>query len=240
MTLPLIPFVEAKWFTEAEGRAIDLLVIHDMEAPERATTAEAVARDFQTRPATNKASSHYNVDNDSIVQSVRVKDVAYHAPGANHNGIGIEHAGYAKQTPAEWKDTYSTAMLRLSAELVSSLCAQYDIPTVFVDAAGLRRGERGITTHAAVSAAFHKSTHTDPGPNFPIDYYLSLVRSFAVPPRVRFELWDDGKAQAVSTPVAVGPQEADRLGRFLDFRAPALLRLLREDGNVTVKRVPVS
>lgn len=40
-----------------------------MEAPEKSTTAEAVARYFAT--TATPASAHYNVDDDSIVQSVR-------------------------------------------------------------------------------------------------------------------------------------------------------------------------
>ena len=37
----------------------------------------------------------------------------------------------------------------------------------------LARGDSGITTHVVVTNAFHKSDHTDPGPNFPIDDYIA-------------------------------------------------------------------
>lgn len=175
-----IPFVRARYFTASNGRKIDLIVIHDMEAPETNDRAELVARWFSgaTSP---EASAHYCVDNNSIVQCVLDKDVAWHAPGANSNGIGIEHAGYAKQRAEEWRDEYSSAELALSARLTRQLCDKYQIPQEFVDSTGLKAGRRGITTHAAVSVAFKKSTHTDPGVNFPMAYYIDLVRQAGAP-----------------------------------------------------------
>ena len=169
-----IPFLPAKNFTATTGRTIDLIVIHDMEYPETPTGAEWCAGFFAGLSAP-RASAHYSVDNDSIVQSVRDSDVAWHAPGANSNGIGIEHAGYAKQSRSEWLDDYSRAELTLSARLVSRLCKTYGIPLEWRDASALKkRGARGITGHSDVSRAFG-GTHWDPGPNFPIDFYLALV-----------------------------------------------------------------
>jgi N-acetyl-anhydromuramyl-L-alanine amidase AmpD len=130
----------------------------------------------------NGAVSHNCIDNDSIVQCVRDSNVAWHAPGANHNGIGLEHAGYASQRLEDWRDAYSTAELQLSAQLARELCDRYRIPVAFVDAADLRRRRRGITTHWEVSKAFRKTDHTDPGPNFPMDDYLAMVRDGAPDP----------------------------------------------------------
>lgn len=173
-------------------RDIDLIVFHDMEAPESGETAEAVARYFQR--AGLYASAHYNVDNNSVVRSVLDQDVAYHAPGANHNGIGVEHAGYARQTKAEWLDPYGQAMLLRSAKLVDEICEEYKIPVRFVGVSQLQNGISGITTHAAVSAAFRKSTHTDPGFNFPMDYYIALIQ------KVRSERLKNSKAWPVPIP----------------------------------------
>jgi hypothetical protein len=65
--------------------------------------------------------------------------------------------------------------------LVRELCALYDIPIRRVDAKGLLAGESGITTHAAVTAAFKKSTHIDPGgvndARWPWPEYLAMVQS---------------------------------------------------------------
>lgn len=169
-----IPFLPAKNFTPTTGRAIDLIVIHDMEYPETQNGAEWCAGFFAGLNAP-KASAHYTVDTCTIIQCVRDSDVAWHAPGANSNGIGIEHAGYAKQSREEWLDDYSRAELALSARLVSRLCRAYGIPLQWRDADALKKpGARGITGHRDVSLAF-KGTHTDPGVNFPIDHYLKLL-----------------------------------------------------------------
>jgi N-acetyl-anhydromuramyl-L-alanine amidase AmpD len=146
-----------------------------MESDEKGDTAENVAQWF--RNPGSKVSAHYCVDADSIVQCVRDQDVGWHAPGANSDGIGIEHAGRAKQTGRDWSDAYSTAMLERSATLVAELCRKYKIPVAWLYAADLIAGKRGITPHVAVSKAFKRSSHWDPGEGFPVERYLALVRA---------------------------------------------------------------
>ena len=169
-------FVQARYFTPTSGRAIDLVVIHTMEFPEYPTAAESCAA-FFAGASSPRASAHYCVDDNSIVQGVADKDVAYHAPGANNNGIGIEHAGYAKQGSSDWADTYSDNMLKRSAGLTADLCKRYNIPIVFLGPADLLAGKRGITTHRYVSEAFKRSDHWDPGYNFPEQKYIAYVKS---------------------------------------------------------------
>lgn len=172
----MIPFLQARNYTSVpRGRQIDYIVIHTMESPEKPNTAEAVAQWFHGSTAP-QVSAHYCLDSDSIVQCVALRDVAWCAPGVNHNGIHFEHAGYASQSGRQWQDVYSQEMLRRSAELASYLCQRFEIPVKFIDADGLRAGRRGITTHAAASLAFGGSDHWDPGPNFPMNQYLSLIR----------------------------------------------------------------
>ncbi len=175
-------FVQARNYTRVTSppRAIEVVVIHTMEYPERPTGAEWCAGYF-AGPTAPQASAHYMVDNDTVVQGVRDEDVAWAAPGCNHNGLQIEHAGYAAQGAAGWDDAYSQAMLALSARLTAKLCNRHALPVRYVDAAGLREGRRGITTHAAVSEAFKKSTHTDPGPAFPMADYIAAVKAGSVP-----------------------------------------------------------
>jgi N-acetyl-anhydromuramyl-L-alanine amidase AmpD len=169
------PFVASPHINKADGRQIDLIVIHTMEMNEKGDTAESCAHWFQNPNA--KVSAHYCVDNNSIVQCVRDQDVGWHAPGANHDGIGVEHAGRAAQTGRDWSDPYSTAMLERSATLVAELCRKYEIPPTWLYAADLKAGKRGITTHNAVSEAFKRGTHWDPGKGFPVQKYLALVQS---------------------------------------------------------------
>jgi N-acetyl-anhydromuramyl-L-alanine amidase AmpD len=175
MAVKTIPFVQARNYTKGRSNKIDVLVIHTMESPEKPDTAESVASWFAGSTAP-QASAHYCIDNNSVVQCVHDGDVAWHAPGANHNGLGFEHAGRAAQTKTDWNDQYSQAMLEISAKLVAEKAVENHIPAVWLRPADLRAGKRGITGHADVSNAFKRSDHHDPGTSFPIEEYLTLVR----------------------------------------------------------------
>ena len=182
MTLSVqLQFIAARNFTKLDKpRKIDLIVIHSMEAPEASTTAIRVATWFAGKDAP-KASAHFCVDNENIIQCVADNDVAWHAPGANSNGIGIEHAGFARQTIDEWNDDFSRSMLELSAQLSADLCVKYGIPPLSLDAEALKAGKRGITTHKAVTDAFNGGKgHWDPGPGFPMANYCTRVAELMV------------------------------------------------------------
>lgn len=177
------PFIQAANFHKLDpGRVIDLIVLHDMEAPEKGDTAESVARYFQT--LTRPASAHYCVDNNSVVQCVRDQDIAFGAPHANRNGLHIEHAGYARQTETEWCDAYGLSMLDLSARLCASLCTKYAIPPVWLTPQDLKAGRRGLTSHHNCTLAFG-GTHTDPGPGFPVARYMAMVVQLVNPLTVK-------------------------------------------------------
>lgn len=169
-------FVQARNYTPVTGgRRIDLIVLHSMESPEKPSTAEDVANWF-AGPNAPQASAHYCIDSNSIVQCVKDTDVAWHAPGVNHDGLGLEHAGRASQTPHDWDDPYSRAELKLSAKLAADLCRRYRIPAVYLRAADLIANRRGITTHLQATVAFSGGMgHTDPGPGFPISNYVADV-----------------------------------------------------------------
>ncbi|GAA4627259.1 peptidoglycan recognition protein family protein [Cellulomonas oligotrophica] len=152
---------------------VEVIVVHTMEAPETAQTAENIARYF-ARPTT-RASAHLCVDNDSVVRCVPDADTAWAAPGANANGLQLELAGYARQTPAEWDDAYSRAQLALAASEAAAWARKYGIPVRRLSVAELRAGAKGFVAHDDVSKAFGKSTHWDPGPHFPWARFLSLV-----------------------------------------------------------------
>ena len=195
-----VPFVEAKNYTRSSRKPqqVRLFVIHTPETPEHGTVAESVARYFRDQPLHGSrdpkwcktgpdgvvakwsgSSCHYQVDNDSVVQSVRDHDVAWHAAAANGFSLGFELAGTAKQTPEQWADAYSEAMLRVAAKLIAAKISgdyhhipvrrltpdQIKIPTV-----------AGFCGHNDVNAAFHGGRgHWDPGPHFPWDHFLGLV-----------------------------------------------------------------
>lgn len=197
---PLVSrFVEAKNYGAGGVKTVDRsafikhIVIHSAEMKEVVTGAEALALWASGKDAP-QASWHYGVDSDSIVQCVKDEHIAWHAPGCNKTGIGIELVGYAKQTADEWDDDFSRAQCTLAARLVAALCKKWKLPVVFLDAEKLLSGAAGITTHAEVTKAcklakerklasspFYSSntTHTDPGKHFPMKDFLELVAATA-------------------------------------------------------------
>lgn len=158
-------------------RRSSLVVLHTMETGEGNSIAESIGAGWFTNPAA-QASAHYCVDNDSIVQCVNEGDYAWAAgPTSNTRGIQIEMAGRASQSRAEWLDEYSRAMLERTAALVADICTRQGIPVRVLTDAQLAAGESGITTHAACSRVWGETDHTDPGPNFPWDFFMERVRA---------------------------------------------------------------
>lgn len=145
------------------------IVIHSTEGG----TARSVATYFaQTDRA---ASAHLVVDDHECLRLLADAVVAYHAPPLNEESIGVEIVGYARWGRLRW--LASRQRLRRAAWRVASLCRRHHIPPRWVDASGLVSGEPGITTHAEVSRAWHRSTHWDPGPGFPRRRFMRYVRA---------------------------------------------------------------
>ena len=170
------PFIQARHFTPGRIKPVQLIVIHSAETQELAQSAENVAHYFATTDVA--ASAHYVVDVDSVVQTVRVTDTAWHCKNANANGIGVEHAGRAIQTREQWLDDYGQKMLDRSARLCAELCKRFNIPASFAQFAG-------PSNPAVVKAGFcgHRDvplhgTHIDPGTAFPYDWFLERVVNY--------------------------------------------------------------
>ncbi|MEU2615035.1 N-acetylmuramoyl-L-alanine amidase [Micromonospora sp. NPDC007271] len=107
-----------------------------------------------------KVSAHYTFRSadGAVTQSVREKDIAWHAGNWTYNtqSIGIEHEGYVDDP--SW---FTDAMYRASAALTRNLANKYGIP----------KDRNHIIGHIEVPGA----THTDPGPNWNWTYYMQLV-----------------------------------------------------------------
>lgn len=180
----LIAFRQARHYRKGRKAALIWLMVHTAELLEdlkgQDTNAEALMNYAATMPDGRKASWHFSVDSDTVCQSVDVNDTAWHAGGGgvNDQSIGVEHSGYAAQNDREWADDYSTAMLTLSAELFAILCRKHNIPPRKVTPTEMRAGVPGICGHVDAAVAFRKTTHRDPGPNFPWDRWIHQVQEF--------------------------------------------------------------
>lgn len=170
--------IQARNYTRANRKPEDirLEILHTMQAAEKPSTAEAVANWF-AGPTAPRASAHYCFDNDSEVQCVLDRDVAWAAPGANHDGRQYEMAGYAQQTLNEWKDPFSLAMLARVALVMSAECDESGNPKTWLSDREVELGRRGITHHLTISRVYKRSTHWDVGYNFPVDLFIDLVRA---------------------------------------------------------------
>lgn len=194
------------------GRKVRVQVIHDMETGETDGAAESVAHWWHT--TATGTSAHYCYDNDSAVQCVEDKDVAYACPGINHDGIHHELAGRASQSPDEWRDKFSLATLTRCAINVAAKCEEHGNRTTWLSDAELRTGKSGIVDHWAGTRVYRKSTHTDPGANFPKDLFIELVRSAALLPQpdpTKVVLMNDC-VDALRCPIDGGLQKLQRDG----------------------------
>ena len=172
VTASVTATITARWKSVGGNLPVVRIVIHDEEHPFDDRSAEAVARMFATSP--RKASAHYIVDADSTIRCVNDADVAYHAP-PNKGSIGIERDGFATFTRERWLSAYGQRAGLRQAQLVAELCVIHDVPPVRLNVEQVRRGVPGICGHVDVSLAFGKSTHTDPGPNFPWPEFMACV-----------------------------------------------------------------
>ncbi len=134
---------------------IDKIVIHIVQGPWSSAINSFL---YEKR----QVSAHYTIrSSDGFVgQSVREKDIAYHAGNypVNTNSIGIEHEGYFDE--AKW---YTDALYRSSAKLSVYLCKRYRIP---IDRAH-------IIGHGEASST------PCPGTIWDWTRYMNLVRSYA-------------------------------------------------------------
>lgn len=185
-----LTLVQARRYTPGRTGPLRFLCLHVAEIAEVLVAAENLAR-WGSGPNAPHASWGYAVDADSITWSVRDEDTAWHAPGLNPVSIGIELAGSSYQTVSQWADPYSVSTLTRAAGLFAALARKHSLPIRFVSAAELRAAAAagwpedvaGITSHLEVTRArldqvlpnVNRSTHTDPGPNFPWPRFLKLV-----------------------------------------------------------------
>ncbi len=137
-------------------RSIRYIVIHTIEGS--ATGALSWFRN-----SSSNVSAHYVIGySGRIWQCVKDNDIAWHVGRMNANAIGLEHEGWA------YRNYWTDAQYRASAALTRWLCLRYGVPM--------------DRSHIVGHVELPYQTHTDPGPYFNWNYYMSLVRGGSAPP----------------------------------------------------------
>lgn len=145
------------------------IVLHSTEGG----TAESVARYFATRKA--RGSAHLVVDDNACYRCLPNDVIPWAAPGANTAGFHIEQCGFAKWSAVVWRSHLRT--LNRAAYKTAHHCVLFGIPPYWQDAAGLRAGRFGVTSHAECTKAFG-GDHTDPGRLWPRSFFMARVRAY--------------------------------------------------------------
>jgi N-acetyl-anhydromuramyl-L-alanine amidase AmpD len=176
-------FVQAsdwRWLNRSSAR---LIVVHTTECREVTGAAPAVAS-FFSKPRFDAhgnrlwGSSHLVIDANTIIECVKPEHEAYGAKGgdANATGYHVELCGFAAQTSEDWQDAYSRGELALAARAASCVAAHFGIPALRLTPEEIATGASGFCGHRDITAAYHVAGgHSDPGPAFPWDAFLSAV-----------------------------------------------------------------
>lgn len=147
--------------------AITNIVIHSTEGE----TAEGAASWF-ANPA-SAGSAHMVVSDDIAFRTLEETLVPWAAPPWNTRGYHVEIVGFAAWSTKEW-EAHEKRILN-AAEKIAFRCHRYQVNPVWLDEFMVSKNEHGITSHRIIDEVCHESTHTDPGPNFPVGMFMESV-----------------------------------------------------------------
>lgn len=124
---------------------------------------------------TDSVSSHYYVDDERIIQSLNTDFRAFHVGSTtgNSGGISYEITGVNSKTRSWWLDNVRWDLM---AAQIRKDCAAHGITPRLLTIDEIKSGNTGIMTHDQARLAWGGTDHTDPGPNFPMDHLVALVK----------------------------------------------------------------
>lgn len=136
------------------------VVIHTIEG-----TDEGAEAWFRNRQA-GGVGAHVIIgqEKDRTIQTTDLDNICWHAVGANHEWVGIEHEGFASYSKARWLLTSNRKLLRASANRAAWICWHYKL--------GLPTKGKNVKGHVD----FPEGGHHDPGTGWPWWFYIYLAR----------------------------------------------------------------
>jgi N-acetylmuramoyl-L-alanine amidase len=182
-----------------------------------AGTALGTARYFASAAA--GGSAHYIVDLAGEQHCVPDDTIAFHAP-PNGRSLGIEICSEAFYTRDQWLSPQVWPAVARAASRTAELCTRFRIPQVRIGPAQLRAGARGICGHIDITNAFGQTSHTDPGPSFPWNEFLTALGGSAPQATITSSRKDDPVAPLTITP---GPDGSFRTTAMAEAGASSLV-----------------
>ena len=121
-------------------------------------------------------SYHQLVDTRPVVLVENTDDWTTWSAGQTSNArhLHLSFVMRGDESPDQWLE--HPEMLDAAAARCAAWAERYGIPVVKLDAAALRAGARGFCGHVDTAHAWGETDHVDPGPGFPWDHFLDLVR----------------------------------------------------------------
>lgn len=214
-------------------------VLHSAETPLRAGYAAAIARYFAGGPGT---SCHYMVDPAETWGVLDDGLIAWHCGNGNPRSIGVEQAGYAAYSRAQWLAVDGRRQLTRVAALMRAIRDRHGIEPRFVSDDELRachagRIVGGWATHDQCRRVLGGTVHTDPMPNYPLDELVRLATDegddMPSAQEVAEAVWAH-RLSGLSVPTAAGTvlTDARSIARRGEVAVLALQRALAAQGAV--------
>ncbi|MFF0823071.1 N-acetylmuramoyl-L-alanine amidase [Micromonospora haikouensis] len=167
-----VPYVQGRnSYSDGDSRKYGV-AIHNTsnDAPARGEASYATRR-------TDGISSHFYVDNAEVIQSLDTDARAGHAGSrnGNENAVAVEITGVNGWTRQQWLDRVAWDKL---ATALAQVCRHYGIEPRRASVAEMQANPkiRAFYGHDDMRRAWGGTTHTDPGPSFPWDHLLALVK----------------------------------------------------------------
>lgn len=156
------PVVTAKWYVTIHNTS------NDASAAQEADYAK-VRQDG--------VGAHYFIDAHEVLQSTNTDYCVGHVGSTegNSRGISYEITGVNAWTREQW--TANVAWGQLAA-VIARDCQHFGIPVRLLTIEQMRAfnaDAKGFVTHDMCRQAWGGTTHTDPGPGFPMDHLMALV-----------------------------------------------------------------